>query len=253
MPSPQLVQLHPLPEGALVILDGSADYDAILTELEQVLKDESENVRGTSLIVDVVGRNLSTDEVLGLEELVNRQLGTRVLQIVSNEANEILSEEGIMPAPAGSPSPLPQAAQKPGPSTEAPAADPTPDSARAYILRRTIRSGQRVTYDGSIVVLGDVNAGAEVIAGGDIVVIGTLRGTVHAGARGRITSCVVALRMSPVQIRIAHVIGRAPDESTGSNDPEVAYVRGGQIVVESLAARPDPAIWQGGNALWVGR
>lgn len=231
-----------------MILDGSAEYDAILTELAQALSAEAHKFSGNSVIVDVGGRDLSTDEILELEGLVTSQLGTRVLQIVNNEASEILSEEGIEPA-VEKPAPH-EEPQKTG-ATSTPAQDV--GTATAYILRRTVRSGQRVTYDGSIVILGDVNAGAEVIAGGDIVVIGALRGTVHAGARGRLTSCVVALRMSPVQIRIAHVIGRAPDDAASGYEPEVAYVRDGQIVVESLAARPDSLNWQGGSTLWAER
>lgn len=233
-----------------MILDENADYDAVLTELAQVMHDQPRAFRGSSLIVDIGGRNLTTDEILELEELVNRQLGTRVLQLVNNEAEEILTEQGDSGRPEADP-------PKPQPSRQeistSPRSKEDDSLVRAYVLRRTVRSGQSITYDGSIVILGDVNPGAEVIAGGDVVVIGALRGLVHAGARGRLTACVVALRMDPVQIRIAHLIGRAPDGGSNTYEPEVAYVRNGQIVVESLASRPDSSIGQGGNSLWAER
>ena len=52
------------------------------------------------------------------------------------------------------------------------------------LVRRTLRSGQRVRFDGNVVVLGDVNPGAEITARGDIVVMGWIRGLAHAGADG---------------------------------------------------------------------
>lgn len=80
------------------------------------------------------------------------------------------------------------------------------------LVRRTIRSGQRLNYDGNVVVMGDVNPGAEVVCTGDILVLGSLRGVAHAGAEGRIEATVFAFRLEPTQLRIAHLISRSPDE-----------------------------------------
>ena len=100
-------------------------------------------------------------------------------------------------------------------------------------IKRTVRSGVRLEYEGNLVVLGDVNPGAEVVAGGDIVVWGKLRGTVHAGAMGNETAVVCALDLAPTQLRIAQHIARSPDSRRRKPTPEVARVRDGQIVAES--------------------
>lgn len=93
------------------------------------------------------------------------------------------------------------------------------------LVRRTIRSGQRLNYDGNVVVMGDVNPGAELVCTGDILVLGSLRGVAHAGAEGKVDATVFAFRLEPTQLRIAHVISRAPDEKIPQpTGPEIARV-----------------------------
>jgi septum site-determining protein MinC len=101
--------------------------------------------------------------------------------------------------------------------------------------RGTIRSGQLVSYDGNLVVIGDVNPGGEVIATGNVIVMGALRGIVHAGADGNKESIVVAINLQPTQLRIADVITRSPDgnEISRSNAvPELAFIKGDMVYIE---------------------
>lgn len=106
----------------------------------------------------------------------------------------------------------------------------------SILVKRTIRSGQRVKYPTNIVIVGDVNPGAEVIAAGDIIVLGKLRGVVHAGARGSMEAQVVAFKLQPTQLRIASIISRPPedDEHGGGIKPEKAFVRERSIIVEEI-------------------
>ncbi len=111
------------------------------------------------------------------------------------------------------------------------------DAATAALIHRTVRSGQVIRHAGTIVVMGDVNPGAEVIAEGDVIVWGKLRGVVHAGASGNDNAIVGALILAPTQLRIGGYIARAPDEKRSSTWPaEIARVRDGQIVVEPWSA-----------------
>ena len=105
------------------------------------------------------------------------------------------------------------------------------------LVQRTIRSGQTVRYSGHIVILGDVNPGAEIIAGGNIMVLGCLRGIAHAGALGNQLAVVAAFRLEPTQLRIANHITRAPDgENWQPQEPEVAKIKNGVVVIEKLQA-----------------
>ena len=72
--------------------------------------------------------------------------------------------------------------------------------------RGSIRSGQRIEEEGSVVILGDVNSGSEIIAGDNIVILGTLRGLAHAGAKGNRKAIIAAGKLDTVQLRIANVV-----------------------------------------------
>lgn len=110
-----------------------------------------------------------------------------------------------------------------------------PADDQTLLVRRTLRSGQRIHYAGNVVIMGDVNPGAVVVCTGDIVVFGRLRGVAHAGAQGNVHARVVAFRLEPTQLRIAHYISRAPDEGPGGPDlPEVALVNNGVIEIQAF-------------------
>ncbi len=102
------------------------------------------------------------------------------------------------------------------------------DGDEAVFLRRTLRSGHKVKHPGHIVVLGDVNPGAELIAGGNIIVWGKLRGVVHAGAMGDTEAVVCSLDLSPTQLRIADKISISPPKK-GKARPEIAQLENGQV------------------------
>ncbi len=104
-------------------------------------------------------------------------------------------------------------------------------SAAALVVERTLRGGQRLEHDGDVIVIGDVNPGAELVAGGSVVVWGRLRGTVEAGA-GRQGAFVCALDLSPSQLLIGAAIARAPDHPARNPAPEIARDVGGRIEVE---------------------
>jgi len=105
--------------------------------------------------------------------------------------------------------------------------------ASAILIRRTLRSGQRVVHPGDVTLIGDVNPGAEIVAGGSIVVWGKLRGTAHAGASGDDGAVVCALSLYPTQLRIGNYITRSPEGNpTPVRMPEIASVQGEKIVAE---------------------
>ena len=70
----------------------------------------------------------------------------------------------------------------------------------------SVRSGQRIEYEGSLIIIGDVNPGAEIIAGENIVVLGDLRGLAHAGAKGNRDAVIEAVTIDAVQVRIADIV-----------------------------------------------
>ena len=104
--------------------------------------------------------------------------------------------------------------------------------------RGTLRSGQTLETENSLVIIGDVNPGATVIAGGNIIVIGALKGSVAAGSNGNHNAFVMALSMDPIQIQIADIIARSPDTKKGSKlrrEAMIAAVMNDQIFIETIS------------------
>ena len=105
-------------------------------------------------------------------------------------------------------------------------------------IHRTLRSGQSISSEGNIVIIGDVNPGAEIIAKGDITVWGILGGIAHAGSDGNTYSRIRALKLNAIQLRIAESYARRPDhikniyvEKSNTFTPEEARYVNGSIVI----------------------
>lgn len=99
-------------------------------------------------------------------------------------------------------------------------------------LYTTLRSGTSIKYNGSVIVVGDVNPGAEIIATGNIIVMGVLRGIAHAGVLGNDAAMVVAFSLEPTQLRISNIIARSPDhQEYKPTYPEKACINDQSIVI----------------------
>lgn len=111
----------------------------------------------------------------------------------------------------------------------------------ALLVKSTCRSGEIITHDGDVVVLGDVNPGAEVVAEGDIVVVGCLRGYAHAGSNGYTEATIVALSLGSPRIQIGPYVGVFANEGPWIRDtetvPVIAYVRGRSIHLAAFEGR----------------
>lgn len=104
-------------------------------------------------------------------------------------------------------------------------------SSETKFHKGSLRSGSKVEYEGSIVVIGDVNAGAEVIAGENVVVLGNLRGVAHAGAKGNKKAIIAAAKIESPQIRIANIV-KELEKNEEETKREYAYVEENEIILE---------------------
>lgn len=102
------------------------------------------------------------------------------------------------------------------------------------VVNRTLRGGQEIRTESSVLVCGNVNPGAQIIAGGSIDIRGTCRGLVHAGAAGDTKAFIIADHLMPTQIRIANLIARSPDHMEMTQRAERALIKDGQIVIEPI-------------------
>lgn len=111
---------------------------------------------------------------------------------------------------------------------------PQPKAEEMMVFNRTVRGGEEIISEGSILICGNVHVGAHIVAGGNIDIRGTCSGIVHAGCRGDSTAYVIADKMEPMQIRIANMVARCPDNAEETSGAEKAYVKDGKIIVEAV-------------------
>lgn len=97
--------------------------------------------------------------------------------------------------------------------------------------RGSLRSGQKIEFEGSIVIIGDVNAGSEVIAGENIVILGSLRGLAHAGAKGNTKAIIATNLVDCPQLRIANIVKEIEKEEIDEVYRYV-YIKDQKIVME---------------------
>ena len=195
-------------------------WDAALAELDAHLGRRPDFFRGGRVAVAVGPRHVSAQDIEALGELLQRYGMT--LWAVWSESDFTQREAASLGLETGR-----DDFRRAGVG-----ADFENALTQAKIAYGPVRAGQRVQFEGSVLVLGDVNPGGEVIADGHVVVWGRLQGIAHAGASGRADAIICALVFDPTQIRIGPYMAQGSAQGT-PGIPEVAHVENGQIVVET--------------------
>ncbi|EKQ55098.1 MULTISPECIES: septum site-determining protein MinC [unclassified Clostridium] len=103
---------------------------------------------------------------------------------------------------------------------------------KTKFIRKTVRGGECINYQGNIVIIGDINNGAEVYASGNVIVLGRIRGKVNAGSNGNTKAVIAAFSLQPEMLKIANIIAMSPDDIEKPSYPELAKIKDGLIIVE---------------------
>ena len=130
--------------------------------------------------------------------------------------------------------------QRPAEGAASAANEPAgPTAAQGLTIHQgTLRSGDHLQVEGSVLLLGDVNPGARISAAGDVRVWGRLRGVAHAGCQGNGQARIVALQLRPLQLRIAEAVARGPEDL-----PPLGYAEQALLVAGAIAIEPAEPIW----------
>jgi septum site-determining protein MinC len=224
--NPEAITIKGIRQGLLITLPtgnlAGQDWHADLLVLETRLGQNPAFFRGGRVALDVGRRELSREEIEKTRSLLARHQVDLFAVVSESPMTEAAAQEVGLVIDLG-----PMRPREPEPASKGDEELPAVDN---LVVRRTLRSGQSLRHPGHIVVIGDVNPGAEVVAGGDILVWGRVRGVVHAGALGNEEAVICALDLAPTQLRIAGYIARSPEDKRRKPVPEMASVRDGQII-----------------------
>ena len=218
------VNIKGIKEGLLVNV-GDGDWVEASQVLLTRLAEGGEFFQGARLVLQLNSRGLGAADLGKLRD----SLGDLKINLWTVLSESSLTENAAKAL--GLETSLPRPAAAAGVQPEIPAISPVEDGSQAILIQHTLRSGKSVRYPGHVIVIGDVNAGAEVVAGGNIIVWGRVRGTVQAGTEGDTEAVICALDLAPTQLRIGNAIATSP-KRRGKPEPEIARVRNGQIVAE---------------------
>ncbi|ACR72001.1 septum site-determining protein MinC [Lachnospira eligens] len=220
--------------GITVFLDEEMPFEELLENVSDKFKNASKFFNNATMAISFDGRNLSAEEEKRILNVISDVSELNIVCVL-DENNDIKSvyEEAVKKAMNSfNISHQPERQKITDPKTT------------CMFYKGTLRSGQVFEADGSVVVLGDVNPGGKVVAKGSVIVLGSLKGNIFAGVDGNENAFVVALEMSPMQIKIGDIIARSSDSgvnkiSKGKNkskilEPKIAYVYDQNIYVEDL-------------------
>jgi len=220
LPHPKNISIKGIKDGLIIKTNGGSWRSlrkSILAHLEQ----QQEFLKGAQLAVDVGETIIPAADLKKFKDHIET-LGMELKTVVSSSP---VTEESAQA--------LQLATRISEPVAKTNYRNHATDLAEdAILVHKTLRSGTRIQYQGHVIVIGDVNPGAEIFAGGNIVVWGKLRGTVHAGAQGNKDSVVCALDLSPTQLRIADKISIAPKRKSKPK-PEIAKLVDNRVIAET--------------------
>ena len=181
-----------------------ADYKEIEECLKEKIPELKKLYKNEKTPIFVTGKVLKNKEIDRIKEIIQKDIDVKV----EFDSPKVLGLHGIKKAFAEE-----------------------IKSSETKFHRGSLRSGMKLEYEGSIVVLGDVNAGAEVIAGENIFVLGILRGVAHAGAKGNVEAMIAAAQIESPQIRIANIVKEIEKEEEETRKT-YAYVKENAIILE---------------------
>ena len=217
---PRELKIKGIQDGLLVTI-GEGDRPEVQANLLQQIEAKVSFFKGARLALDVGNRILHAAEMGSLrDKLADREV---TLWAVIGNSPVTESTAQVLGLATRLAVPKPERVVR-SLDTNLPGED-------AVLIQKTLRSGFRVSTHGHVVVIGDVNPGAEIIADGNVVVWGRLKGAVHAGAGGNVAAVVCALELNPTQLRIADLF-YVPSSKKRKSGAEIIRIQNGQAVAE---------------------
>ena len=189
----------------VIKIDDNAKQEDVIEELDKKMKDLKKMYQDEKTPIRVTGKNLTNKELEEIREIIKSKIDVEI----KFDTPTTLGLHSIT-----------RSYKKDVGTSE------------TTFHKGSLRSGQRLEVEGSLVIIGDVNAGAEVIAADNIAVIGTLRGLAHAGAKGNKEAIIAASTLDAVQIRISNIVKEFDMNEEYVYDNAYIYADGDQIVIE---------------------
>lgn len=238
------INIEGVNQNCIVRIEPIAAFVEILDELSSLFSENKDFFDGSSLVIDLKERRLTEKDCRELIRLFHEHFKVRVNAVICHNplTKNALQQIGITitdndfsnKTELSEPSKKDRAVFSKFSSHGKTLKSVLLNSQLVYT---TLRSGQEMeSSKGSLIIVGDVNPGAEVRAKDDIIILGSLRGMAHAGVPDNNKAKIIALHLCPTLLKIGSCIaGAPPDMGTKKTyKPEVAFIENKQIIIEDL-------------------
>lgn len=202
--------------GIILVLDSTMDFESLKVQIADKFRQSSSFLGNASIALSFEGRKLTDEEQRQILDIIHDNSQLNVVCVVETDPvkGKMLErslEERLM--------------------------ELSKNTGQFY--KGTLRSGQVLEFETSVIILGDVNPGAKIVSKGNIIVLGALKGNAYAGVAGNSDAFILALDMSPVNIQIADLYARpSEDDMPAKNqpkEPKIVYVEDGNIYIEPFS------------------
>ncbi len=198
--------------GMNVVMDPDCPFDEILSEIEARFVQNAAFWGNAQMALFLEGRDLSPEESLSLVNMITENSDVDIICLVDED------EEKVRTAQASIDKKLREMS-----------------NANADFYASDLNEMDIKESDKSLVILGDVAAGATVTAAGNVIVLGELKGNIYAGSPENDEAAVVALTMAPHRIQIGNTsqLYKGNGKKLGKG-PMIATAQNGSITVQPL-------------------
>ena len=204
--------------GLSIYLDDEMPFASLLEEIAFKFKESAHFFKDASMVVSFEGRELSDQEERQIVNTITANSNLNVVCIMGK--NEETNRNYV------------KALQKLSYHQQV-----MENAGQFY--KGTLKDGQMLETENSVIVLGDVYPGASIISNKDIVILGGLYGQAYAGGNGEDGHFVVALEMSPEKLKIGDFKYKTSEKQSKWGikpkiQPKIAYVQDGRVVIEPI-------------------
>lgn len=202
--------------GISVIMDETTEYSELLNEVALKFSESNKFFKDAKMVLSLEGRKLSDKEERQIVDVISKSSDINIVCLVGKD-----EEKNQMYLRA-----LKQIEQK-------------TDENPGQFYKGTLKNGQTLETEHSIIILGDVYPGSAVISTNDIIVLGGLYGEAYAGGSGEEGHYIVALEMSPEKMKIGDTRYKSGEKQSKWSikpkiQPKIAYVKNNKLVIDSI-------------------
>ena len=210
--------------GINLILNENLPFEELLDAIILKFHESDKFFKNASIAITFSGRHLSTEEEIRIIDAITEQTSIHIICVLDSDEQKELDTKAQ----------IEEFLRRQEEST-------------GQFYKGTLRSGQVLECESSVVIVGDVNPGAKIISQGNIIVLGALKGNAYAGAAGDSNCFIVALEMDPIQIQIGDILAKSPDKKMKPMrrlrrkeknpvipEAQIAVAKGGNIYIEPI-------------------